>query len=179
MRKNILLTGKPGIGKTTTIKKVAAQLTGVSLGGFYTEEIREKGVRVGFRIVTLDGREGILAHVRHRSKYAGGRYFVNLRDLEEVGVESILSSLGCDIIVIDEIGKMELFSQRFKESVLLALDSAKVFGVIKLKEDEFTEKIRLRSDVEVIELTEDNRDHLHEFIVSRLLEMNSSVFHNR
>jgi len=125
MGKTILLTGRPRVGKTTIIKDVVRRLPGQA-GGFYTEEMGERGRRQGFKIVTLDGREGILAHVGIKSRMRVSKYGVNLADLEHVGVASIREALAQkDYVVIDEVGKMELFSQAFKDAVWAAIHSDK------------------------------------------------------
>ncbi|MGB3904128.1 MAG: nucleoside-triphosphatase, partial [Anaerolineae bacterium] len=114
MGRTILLTGRPGVGKTTVIKKALDRLEGRA-GGFYTAEIRESGRRQGFKIVTLDGQEGILSHVDIRGQPRVSRYGVNLGDLEEVGVAALRRAIAeADLIVVDEIGKMELFSEAFR-----------------------------------------------------------------
>ena len=100
MRSNILLTGKPRVGKTTIVKKVLKGLTEINAGGFYTEEIKERGVRVGFKIKTLDGKEGILSHVDHKGRFRVGKYFVNINDLDEIAVKSITDSLNKDLILL-------------------------------------------------------------------------------
>ena len=154
---NILLTGKPRIGKTTIIKKVVKDLKGV--GGFYTEEIRD-GYRKGFRIITLDGREGVLAHMGIKSRYRVGKYGVNIEDLENIAVKSVEESLDKDIIVIDEIGKMEIFSEKFRNTLEKALDTGKVLGTIMKKSNYFADKVKSRKDVEIIPVEESNRDML-------------------
>ena len=83
---NVLLTGRPGIGKTTLIKKVI-DMTSLSKGGFYTEEIREAGQRVGFSLTTLDRKESVLAHVKIRSPYRVGRYGVDIDSFEAIGAD--------------------------------------------------------------------------------------------
>jgi nucleoside-triphosphatase len=90
--KNILITGKPGCGKTSLIIEIIKELN-LPAGGFYTQEIREKGVRKGFKIISLDGREGILARVNFKSPYKVSKYGVNIKDLEEIGIKSILEAL--------------------------------------------------------------------------------------
>ncbi len=165
---NILLTGRPGVGKTTLIMKVAEGIRNLAVGGFYTKEIRERGVRVGFKILTLDGRGGLLAHIKHGGVFRVGKYFVNISDLEELGVGSILDSLDKDVIIIDEVGKMELFSGKFRDAVLRALDAGRVLGTIKLAGDDFTEKIRGRRDTEIIEVTFQNRDVLVQELSERV-----------
>lgn len=163
--KNILITGKPACGKTTLIKKVIDELK-LNAGGFYTLEIRRGGKREGFKIVTLDGKEGILAHVNIDSKYRVSKYGVDLKSLEEIGVKSILNAIKeKEVIVIDEIGKMELFSKKFKEAVLYALDSnKKLLATIMLKPNPFADKIKKRKDTKIFYLTKENREKVKEEI---------------
>ena len=138
MIKNIFVTGKPGCGKTTLIIDVLKDLD-LDAGGFYTEEIREEGKRVGFKIKTLNKKEGVLAHIKFKSKYQVGKYKVNLKDLEEIGVSALEKAVKeKKVVLIDEIGKMELFSEKFKRVVLKALNSEnKVLGTIMLKRNPF------------------------------------------
>jgi len=155
---NILITGKPGCGKTTLIRQLIEELN-LNAGGFYTEEIRIGGRRVGFKIVTLDGKEDILAHVDIKTPYRVSKYGVNIEGLEKVGVKSIWNALEeNDIVVIDEIGKMELFSPRFKEAVRTALNSDKMLiATILLASNPYTDKIKRRQDVKLFYLTTENR----------------------
>ncbi|HIE30711.1 TPA: NTPase [Candidatus Poribacteria bacterium] len=145
MLKNIFITGNPGVGKTTLVHTLLKELD-ISAGGFYTQEIRVSGKRRGFKIITLDGREGILASVDIRSPHRVGRYGVNLQDLEEIGVQSIVKALESRrLIVIDEVGKMELFSELFQQTLLQALDSEKaVLGTIMQRDNSFTRDIKKR-----------------------------------
>lgn len=170
MIKNIFITGKPGCGKTTLIIEIIKELN-LNAGGFYTQEIREGGVRRGFKIVTLDGQEGILAHVSITSPHRVSKYKVNVKDLEEIGVKSILDSLRENqIIVIDEIGKMELFSEKFKKAVFTALNSKnKVLGTIALSSDRFCNEIKKRSDTKIIYLTRENKKEIKKQVI-KLLE---------
>lgn len=160
---NILITGKPGVGKTTVIKNFIEKFR-KSVGGFYTEEIRETGKRVGFRIKNIDGREGLLSHIDVKSNYNVGKYGVNINDIDEIGVKAISEALGnnkLDFVIIDEIAKMELFSRNFRNIVLSALDSDKiVVGVIQDKNIDFLNRIRKRNDVKIIQITEENRDKI-------------------
>ncbi len=168
MDKNILLTGTPRVGKTTLVKRVVEGIRERGAGGFYTEEIRDRGDRTGFKILTLDGGEGLLAHVSHKSRFRVGRYHVNIKDLEDIAVRSIIDSLDKKLIVIDEIGRMELFSDKFRDAILKALDTGRVFGTIKLGGDEFTDKIRTRRDTEIMEVTIQNRDILASELTERI-----------
>jgi nucleoside-triphosphatase len=160
--KNILLSGVPGIGKTTVIVKLAEML-GDKAVGFYTSEIRAEGKRVGFSIRSLDGFESILAHVDIRSKYRVGRYGVDLEGLERAicGIEMAMEAGGKRYILIDEIGKMELFSERFREFVTKALDSPlPVVATIFHRPHPFCDLIKARDDVRIVEVTVGNRDGL-------------------
>ncbi len=159
LKKNILLTGNPGVGKTTIIKRVTSGLK--NIGGFFTEEIKEEGKRIGFRIVTIDGKKGILAH-KEKGEFMIGKYSVNIKDLEEIAVESVFSAIKeKEIVIIDEIGKMEILSSKFREVVMEALDSPKiVIGVIHKENSGFFKKIKERKDVELIEVRFDNRNHI-------------------
>jgi nucleoside-triphosphatase len=158
---NILLTGMPGVGKTSIIKRVIGKLG--DAGGFYTEEMREGERRVGFKIVMLSGREGVLAHVNCRSRYRVGKYGVNIDDLEKVGVGSIREAIEKNkIVVIDEIGRMELCSEKFRKSVKEALNKGKVFGTIMLKSEPFADEIKRRGDTKIIYVNRKNCDRVTE-----------------
>jgi len=161
MVKNFFITGKPGCGKTSLIIEILKELD-LDAGGFYTQEIREKEIRKGFKIVTLNDKEGILAHINIKSPYRVSRYKVNIRGLEKIGVESILKAIKENkVIVIDEIGAMELFSKKFQEAVLAALNSLKqVLGIITITPNPFCDKIKKRQDTKIFYLTRGNRDKI-------------------
>lgn len=172
MKKHILLTGKPGIGKTSVIKKIVPRL-GDDAGGFFTEEIRAMDRRTGFRVVTLDGADGVLAHVDCNSNYKVGKYRVDLDSFEKVAIPALERAMEHkSIIVIDEIGKMELFSIKFRELVTKILDSEKsLLCVIKENGDVFTEGIKKRNDVAVLTVNYENRDMLPEKVFEMLRTM--------
>ena len=161
MNRVLLLTGKPGAGKTAIIKEALTK-TKVKAGGFYTQEIRISGVRRGFRIVTLDGKEAILAHIDISSLYQISKYKVDMDSLDKVAVSALRQALEqSDLIVIDEIGKMELLSPQFKEVVLQAIDSGKkVLGTIMLNPHPFVNKIKSHSQVRTLLVTRDNRNRV-------------------
>ncbi len=159
MKRVLLLTGKPGTGKTALIKEAIAK-TKIRAGGFYTEEIRSGGVRQGFRIITLDGQDGILAHINIPSPYQVSKYKVDINSLNEVGVSAIHQSLKeCDLVVIDEIGKMELLSPQFKEAIWQVIDSGKkVLGTIMLSPNPFADKIKHHPEVKLLVVTRSNHN---------------------
>jgi len=156
-----LLTGKPGTGKTSLIKQVAADLKDRA-GGFYTEEIRSQGSRLGFRLVTLDGQEAILAHVDIRSPHRVSKYGVDIAALDRVGVAALHRAAGqSELIIIDEIGKMELFSDNFRAAVREIINGdKKVLGTIMLNPHPFADDIKRRPNVKVVELTRANHDQV-------------------
>ena len=164
-----MLTGRPGVGKTTVVMKVVKEFRG-NAGGFYTEEIRRGNTREGFRIKTLDGRSGILSHVSHAGPFRVGRYGVDVDAFDEIAIPSLERALERDeLIVIDEIGKMELFSGRFRSLIRRILESEKrTLGVIHQKTDPFTQRIRQWAAVETWTVTETNRNSLPFLILERL-----------
>ena len=141
MKPVYLLTGQPGTGKTSLIKQAIAGIKG-RVCGFYTEEIRSQGTRQGFRLVTLDGQTATLAHINFKSPYRVSKYGVDIESLEKVGV-SVLTQQECDLVVVDEIGKMELFSPRFREIVLSIISSGKrLLGTIMLQSNPYADAIK-------------------------------------
>ena len=171
MQRVYLLTGKPGTGKTSLIKQVMAELK-VSAGGFYTEEIRSHSTRLGFKLVTLDGQQTVLAHVDIRSSHRVSKYGVDIESLERVGVSALNQAAErCELVVIDEIGKMELFSAKFRESVSQIIESGeKVLGTIMLNSHPWADDIKRLPQVKLVTLTRDNRRQVLEDIRNWLTE---------
>ncbi len=157
MKQAYLLTGRPGTGKTSLIKQAIAGM-GSKAGGFYTEEIRSRGVRLGFKLVTLDGQSAILAHIDIHSPYRVSKYGVDIDSLDRIGVSALnQAAKKCNLVVVDEIGKMELFSANFRETVLRIIDSGKrVLGTIMLNSNPWADTIKLKPQVKVIAITQAN-----------------------
>ncbi len=160
-RKNLLITGLPGVGKTTLIKKLSEALKRCHPVGFYTEEIREGGVRKGFELINLEGKKGLLSHKEIKSTYQVGQYKVDIKGFEEfLGSISFFSPF-TRLIIIDEIGKMECFSLRFQEILKEILDSERwVIATIALKGSGLIAEVKKRKDVQLFEITKKNRDSL-------------------
>lgn len=170
------MTGNPGVGKTTVLLKVveALRAKGYSVGGMISREVRSCGARVGFEILDLSGeRRGWLAHVNQKTGPQVGKYRVNLEDLNSVGVEAVLKAVKeCEVVAIDEVGPMELFSEKFREAVKRAVESGKfVVGVVHWKaRDKLIENLKECEDAEVIAVTYENRDRLHQTIIEKAKE---------
>lgn len=171
MGKVILLTGRPGSGKTTAIRKILSRLSRKA-GGFYTEEIREKGRRVGFRIMTLDAQKGVMAHVNIQSPDRIGKYGVDLEVIDTLAVESLQRAKSENsLIIIDEIGPMELLSSKFTGEVLDVIKGdSDVLGTVAKRKNEFINQIRRLPNVTILEIFPGNREEIVEDVVSRFEE---------
>ncbi|MFX1416316.1 MAG: NTPase [Promethearchaeota archaeon] len=161
IRKNILITSRPGMGKTTTIRRIVDELGVEKAEGFWSSEIREGSRRVGFEITTLSGHRGVLAHVDITGRPRVGRYGVNVEDIERVAIPALARARESNrIIVIDEIASMELCSRLFAPEVRRCLDTRRVLATIQQRSGGFLEEIRAREDCILLELTLSNRDRL-------------------
>ena len=168
MPNNFLITGRPGSGKTSIIERAMSILRerGFRAGGLYCPEIREGGVRVGFKIIDImTGEERILAHVRQREGPQVSKYRVNVANVDELSEAAIGRALReADFVIIDEIAPMETHSEGFKRSVLDALDSPKpLLAVIHQRtQTGFIGGIKTRDDIKIFEATESTRAELSE-----------------
>jgi nucleoside-triphosphatase len=169
---HLLITGLPGVGKTTLIRELAKRLVDYRPAGFYTEEVRgEQGTREGFRLITLCGRQLILSHIRHLGPYRVGRYAVDVEGFECLLEELDLRDSLAPLIIIDEIGKMECFSGRFIDNVTLLLDGPKTLvATIAMKGEGFIQQVKRRPDCRLVTVTRENRDRLPNELTSELRE---------
>jgi nucleoside-triphosphatase len=172
----LLLTGNPGVGKTTLLLKAVNALKekGYCVGGMISREVRENDVRVGFEILDLrSGRSGWLAHLNQKSGPHVGKYRVNMEDLDFIGAKAVEDAVEkCDIIAIDEIGPMELFSEKFKQATRKALESRKpVLAVVHWKaKDRLIIEAKNREDAEIFTVTHETRDKMPEAIAEKAVE---------
>lgn len=165
MQPVILLTGQPGVGKTTAIKSIIS-LLGPRAGGFYTREVRARGQRTGFELVTLDGRIVWLASRSpakiFEEEVPFGKYRVNLRAIESFGIPALRRAVKAgQVVVIDEIGPMEIVSELFCQTVLeiLATDLP-VLGTIVQRSHPFADQIRAHPRVQIRLVTLANREQI-------------------
>jgi nucleoside-triphosphatase len=176
VRPLILITGKPGIGKTSILRRTVKELRSrnYEVGGMICREVREGGVRVGFEIMDLStGQRGWLAHVNQPTGPRIGKYHVNLTDLEVIGVGAILDALqNADILAVDEIGPMELSSSAFSKALVKAVESSKPMLVTMHYglSNSLVNRIKTREDAEIIKVTHKNRENLHNLIANRISE---------
>lgn len=166
----ILLTGSPGCGKTTAIMKIVARVTCERVAGFYTEEMRERNVRKGFRWQRLDGAAGTLAHVNIKSRFRVGKYGVDVAGFEAAVVPLLdAEQSDADLIVLDEIGKMECFSKEFVAAVRRLFESEKsVLATVALKGAGLISEVKNHPGTELITLSRHNRDETVAEIIRRL-----------
>ncbi len=181
MKRAFFLTGRPGVGKTTVLLRIVEKLRkqNLRIGGFISREVRKDKSRIGFKIIALDnGREGWLAHVRQPVGPKVGKYRVCMKDLESIGVGAILRAIReAEIIVIDEVGPMELFSQSFRKAVIEALNSEKiVLGTVHYRiKTSFVAEIKEREDVVIVEVTRENRERIPEDITREILRIHKKL----
>lgn len=158
---NLLLTGIPGVGKTTVIRRVFEDLRDRRVRGFITDEIRQEGKRLGFRITSLDGESGTLSHVQGRGGPRVGRYVVNLDALRRIAAHALAVDPRVDAFLVDEVGKMECFSSEFVEAMEHLLQSAiPLVTTVALKGEGFIRRVKKRGDVDLWEVTRANRNEM-------------------
>ncbi|EDL96761.1 similar to RIKEN cDNA 2310079N02 (predicted), isoform CRA_a [Rattus norvegicus] len=183
MAQHVFLTGSPGVGKTTLIQKAITvlQSSGLPVDGFYTQEVRQGGKRIGFDVVTLSGAQGPLSRVGSqplpgKADCRVGQYEVDLASFEQLVLPVLRNAVpSCGlrhrVCVIDEVGKMELFSQPFIQAVRQTLSTPGiiVLGTIPISRGKplaLVEEIRKRRDVKVFSVTRENRNSLLPDIVA-------------
>ena len=174
MKTNLLITGLPGCGKTTLFKKLAGELRNLRPVGFFTEEIRDGGVRKGFGLRSLDGREGVLAHVNFSSRSRVGKYGVDIAGFENFLREISLDEPEAGLVMVDEIGKMECLSRRFQHMIREILGSERLLiATIAQHGGGLIEEIKRRKDVRIYTLTPQNREVLLKTILAEVQLLNT------
>ena len=169
---NILITGLPGVGKTTLITQILEELNVCAIG-FVTKELRKEGSRYGFTVETLSGTNKLLASKEEKHcKYRVGKYCVYVENVDFIVkiLEEEIGKKSYSMIVIDEIGKMELFSPSFKRFLLTSLEEQKVVGTIMMRDNSFSKEIKNRSDVRLYNIDRTNRDRIKQIILKKIKE---------
>ena len=166
----ILLTGATGCGKTTTIIQIVENLKDIKAAGFYTQEIREDNTRKGFSWTRLDGDTGILAHVNTKSSCKVGKYRVDVTGFEKSVVPVLdIRQSNAELFIIDEIGKMECFSEKFITAVkhLFASDKS-VLATVAKKGKGLISEVKNYPDTQLFNVTAKNRDKIIDEILQIL-----------
>jgi nucleoside-triphosphatase len=169
MTARIAVTGSPGVGKSTLVERTLKRYGGTA-GGVLAREVRAAGRRVGFELLDVSsGERGILARETGEGPRLG-RYRVNLEDLEEIGARAVENAVGCDLIVVDEVGPMELLSEKFVDAVRKAICSNKPMLVVLKEGSRHPLAGEIMKTFRVITVTRANRDALPEEIARELME---------
>jgi len=156
----LLVTGRPGVGKTAVVRRLAEAFAG-HVGGFYTAEIRQEGRRVGFLLVTLAGEAAPFARSDwERAAHRVGRYGVDPDVLERLGVRAIRETLEAHrAVLVDEIGKMELASRAFREAVEAAASGPTcLVATIVAARHPWADRFRRRPGTTELVLSPQNRE---------------------
>lgn len=160
------ITGLPGSGKTHALLKVVEMLEeeSCSVGGMITEPIMESCKRVGFYVTDWNSKnKAVLAHISVHSKFRVGKYGVDLDSLNNIGVSALkYACKDSDVIVVDEVGKMEVESDQFVDAVKEAMETQKpmILTLHKKSRNPLLQEIRRRDDVRILEVTPINRNLL-------------------
>ena len=168
---NILITGYPRVGKTTLINGIA-ETTKIEVVGFVTSEIKLNNRRVGFNIESFSGLKLPLASKENRqSLYRVASYGVYLENVDAIvdQIKQDMEKFSYEWIILDEIGKMELFSTKFKQFVEKCLEQKCVLGTIMKRDNDFTSKTKNRLDTIVYQLTEKNRSQAAKDIIKLMI----------
>lgn len=167
----LLITGRPGSGKTTVVRAAADLLRtrGRDVRGFTTEELREGARRVGFAVESLSGERRVLAHVDLPGPPRVGRYGVDLAAFESIALGALSDVAPRQLVLMDELGKMELASGDFCERVKELFDSdADIVATVHRYRHPLTDALKRRPDTELIEVSQANREDLPELIAESL-----------
>lgn len=161
----------PGVGKTTLIRKVAAALSRHRVGGFYTEEIREAGERRGFRLITLNHDQVVIAHAEFGHRYRVGKYGVDVAAIDRFADSTLGVRADIDVYLVDEIGRMECLSAVFVSRMRLLLDSGNtVIATVARRGGGLIEEVKHWPGSVLWEITPANRDTLATQVVERVHE---------
>ncbi len=170
--KNILITGLPGVGKTALIKKLAEIFKEFNPVGFYTEDIKEDGIKTGYNAVSLYGDNIMLAHITLKSKHRVGKYKHNIRGFETFLSDIFMRDKKKGLYIIDEIGKIECKSKKFGKFMDELLGSElPVIASIADKGTGIISDIKKRNDVKLLELLPENKVQIQKTLTMELRDI--------
>ena len=175
LKRVLLITGSPAVGKTTVLLKTADMLKAKDFtgGGMPSREVCSSRIRVGFEVMDLYlGKTGWHAHTNHKHGPQVGKYHVNFADLDGVATEAVRrANKKCDIAAVDEVGPMELFSEKFRHAVKNAVDGPKSVATIHWRTAaQLVKKTKTRQDAEIVLVAWENRDSLPPAIATKTVE---------
>lgn len=177
MTNKIFITGRPGIGKTTCLIKIADILRneGIDLAGFITTEVRERGRRIGFKLIDIDrSTSSWLAKVGVKSKYRIGKYAVLVEEFEEFLSDTVIPKVeNAKVIMVDEIGPMEMLSKKFRDFITYIIPSPKPLVAtlhIRARRNFLIDRLMRSIKYELYTLTYENRDRIPLIVSARLKE---------
>src|SRR3989338_6617453 len=167
MQKNILITGKPKSGKSTLLRKIINDIS--NKVGFVTNEMLDQGKRVGFEIETNFGSRTVLSHVGFHTSHKVSKLFVDIKNLDSI-IPEVSTFKSDDLLCLDEIGEMQLFSDKFKDLVLSYINSDNNFisVISSVYDDDFIRALKQRDEITLVELSLENRTEVEQFIVQLL-----------
>lgn len=167
----LLLTGPPGVGKTTLVRRVAALLGDRRISGFTTDELRSHGERVGFRIVPFGGEKRTLAHVDFHGCSRVGRYGVDVAAIDATADAALAPNPTTEFYLIDEIGKMECFSERFVTAMGRLFEGIRpVAATVARSGGGFIAEVKRRPEAELWEVTRQNREAMVQQVADWVLD---------
>ncbi|GIU70736.1 MAG: NTPase [Candidatus Nitrosocaldaceae archaeon] len=163
----ILITGEPGVGKTTILLKLFNMLKSYKVGGIIAKEIRSNG-RIGFEFIDLSSNKRELLASIHGNGPRVGKYYINLEGCK-FAADILKNANNYDIILVDELGPMEFKSKEFRDAAKMLLDVNKIRIVVihKRLKDTIIDEYKRRANA-IITVTKENRDNIPDYILKMI-----------
>ena len=169
MPSNIILTGPPGVGKTTIVKYLIKDLSPLIIRGFYKEPITEYDVCKGYRVVTPDYQEQVIAHIYLEGPDRIGEFGVNVSGFENLVLPQLSLKQAVELFIVDEIGRMECLSTAFCKQVFKIIESQiPLIAVMSGSYIQEVERLRNRDDTVFLKVTKSNRESMWKRILAEM-----------